>query len=226
MKKLQLTLCLHCASHFFLPQIMDLPKSHSHVYEDATGALGVRDQLDDAESTVHFLVRNPKSGKVVSSIRTVDASRSQLEMERFGWWKISDEMKKQGAVEWCRLVADPSARGSTAAPMLYIQSVRYHQDKTNEWGGNQNFVFMVDQRATKLLKYYHDYTPTVQLSPEPVRCDEYELGRKSYVLNMPMGEEGSLARAKFQANVYWPAVLGTCFMKSYRDLKVPEPMVN
>jgi len=205
---------------------MDLPRTHSHVHEDATGKLGVRDDLDEADSTVHFLCRNPKSGKVVSSIRTVDANKSTLEMELHNWWKLSDDIKQGGAVEWCRLVADPSARGTTAAPMLYIQSVRYHQDKTKEFGGNNNFVFMVDQRATKLLKYYNDWTPTVQLSPDAVRCDEYEIGRKSYVLNMPMGEEGSLARAKFQANVYHPAVLGSCFMKSYRDIKIPEPLIN
>jgi hypothetical protein len=129
-------------------------------------------------------------------------------------------------VEWCRLVADPSARGTTAAPMLYVQSVRYHQDESNEFGGNANFAFMVDQRAKKLLNYYNKWTIAEQLSPEPVRCDEYEVGRKSYVMNMPMGKPGTLKRAKFQSHVYWPAVLGTCFMRSYRDLKIPEPLVN
>ena len=102
--------------------------------------------------------------------------------------------------------------------MLYIQSVRYHLEK-----GNDNFIFMVDQKAKKLLNYYKKWTPTKQLTEDPVRCDEFEPGRKSWVLSMPMGGAGSLTRLKFMANVYYPAVLGTCFMKSYRDIG-PSPV--
>jgi hypothetical protein len=132
---------------------------------------------------------------------------------QFGWHHLSNEIKEEGAVEWCRLCASPDARGTTAAPMLYIQSVRYHQEK-----GNNNFIYMVDQKAKKLLNYYSKWTPSVQLTKDPVRCDEFEPGRKSWVLAMQMGSPGSLQRAKFQANVYYPAIIGSCFMKSYRDL--------
>ena len=138
---------------------------------------------------------------------------SSLRPLQFGWHHLSDEIKSEGAVEWCRLCASPDARGTTAAPMLYIQSVRYHQEK-----GNNNFIYMVDQKAKKLLNYYSKWTPSVQLTKDPVRCDEFEPGRKSWVLAMQMGSPGSLQRAKFQANVYYPAIIGSCFMKSYRDL--------
>ena len=138
-------------------------------------------------------------------------------------------------------MAHREARGTTAAPMLYIQvkrridypqipntkqtptsslrssppsqSVRYHQERDLS-----NFVFMVDQKATRLLKYYNQWTIAEQLTDAPVRCDEFEPGRKSYVMNMPMGATNTPARLKFQTMVYWPAVLGTCLMKSYRDM--------
>ncbi|GMH91505.1 hypothetical protein TrVE_jg11558 [Triparma verrucosa] len=194
-------------------KIMHLPRSHPVVYEQASGNYGVKDALDDEDSTVHFAVRNPNNGKVIAAIRTVDANKSVLEMEKYNWHNLSATIKEEGCVEWCRLCADPSARGSSAAPMLYIQSVRYHQAL-----GNCNFTFMVDQKATKLLKYYNNWTIAEQLTDEPVRCDEFEPGRKSYVMNMPMGKPGTMARAKFQSHVYYPAILGTCFMKSYRDL--------
>ena len=38
--------------------------------------------LARSQSTVHFAVRSPHTGKVVASIRTVDANASQLEMEK------------------------------------------------------------------------------------------------------------------------------------------------
>jgi len=199
-------------------KIMHLPRSHPAVLQLGDGTWGVRDELDMAESTVHFFIRNPTDGKVVAAIRTVDANKSQLEMEKFNWHNLSDEIKQGGAVEWCRLCASPEARGTTAAPMLYIQSVRYHLKKKNN-----NFIFMVDQKAKKLLNYYKKWTPTEQLTKDPVRCDEFEPGRKSWVLSMPMGSPGSLTRMKFMLNVYYPAVLGTCFMKSYRDLG-PSPI--
>ncbi|GMI41647.1 hypothetical protein TrCOL_g12785 [Triparma columacea] len=194
-------------------KIMHLPRSHPAVIEFEDGSYGVKDELDSDVGTVHFVVRNPNDGNVIASIRTVDANTSKLDMEKFGWHHLSDEIKSEGAVEWCRLCASPDARGTTAAPMLYIQSVRYHQEK-----GNNNFIYMVDQKAKKLLNYYSKWTPSVQLTKDPVRCDEFEPGRKSWVLAMQMGSPGSLQRAKFQANVYYPAIIGSCFMKSYRDL--------
>ena len=129
--------------------IMDL-SSHPQVITLDDGSKGVRDALDDEPSTTVFAVRNPQSGRVVASIRTVDAVQSKLEMEKYNWHNLDPSIKAKGCVEWCRLVAHPSARGTTAAPMLYIQSVRHHQAK-----GDANFVFMVDQRATRLLDYYN-----------------------------------------------------------------------
>jgi len=193
---------------------------HPQVVTLADGEKGVKDKLDEEESTVHFAVRNPNSGKVVASIRTVDANASQLEMERYNWHNLDADLKAGGAVEWCRLVAHREARGTTAAPMLYIQSVRHHQERDVS-----NFVFMVDQKATKLLDYYNKWTIAEQLTDAPVRCDEFEPGRKSYVMNMPMGAANTPARLKFQTMVYWPAVLGTCFMKSYRDMPAAPALV-
>ena len=80
---------------------------------------------------------------------------------------------------------------------------------------------MVNSKATKLLDYYNRWTIAHQLSPEPVRCDEFEVGRTSYVMHMPMGKKGSLERLKFQSFVYHPAILYTCTMKSFLDVTAP-----
>jgi hypothetical protein len=61
---------------------MHLPRSHPAVIEFEDGTYGVRDELDLDDGTVHFLVRNPNDGKVIASIRTVDANTSQLDMEK------------------------------------------------------------------------------------------------------------------------------------------------
>ena len=72
--------------------------------------------------------------------------------------------------------------------------------------------------SPSLLVMCAQWTIAEQLTDAPVRCDEFEPGRKSYVMNMPMGVANSGERLKFQVAVYWPAILGTCFMKSYRDM--------
>ena len=107
----------------------------------------VRDDLDEAESTTHYAYRHPKTGLIVTAIRAVDGVESQLEMERFGWFNLSDDIKRDGVYEWCRLVADKSVRRTNTAPILYIDSVLHQRSL-----GNYNCVFMVDQKAEKAVK--------------------------------------------------------------------------
>jgi len=196
-------------------QVMKLSRSDPRVYQDdEDGYYEVRDDLDEEESTVSFLIRNPNDGKPIASIRTVCGVQSQLEMEKFGWFDVPQSIKDGGLVEWCRLCAVKEARGTNAAPMLYLQSVRYHREMKND-----NFMFMVDQRATKLIKYYNDWTIAEQLTKEPVSCDEFEVGRKSHVFHMPMGAPLSLARLNFDLRVYYPGVVGISAMRSYKTIR-------
>lgn len=113
-------------------------------------------------------------------------------------------------MEWCRLVGDKTARGTNAVPLLYQQSVLHQQDL-----GIQSTVFMVDVKATKLLDYYKRWTITEELSDAPVACDEFEVGRRSHVLRMPMGEKGTAARAKFTAAVRIPCLLACTVMPRF-----------
>ena len=75
---------------------------------------------------------------------------------------------------------------------------------------------MVDEKAEKLLNYYNRWTICKQLTKEPVRCDEFEKGRKSHVFSMDMGVNDSSERRKFTYRVMIPCLLGITFMKKYR----------
>ena len=187
---------------------------HDQVFPGENG-FEIRDALDDEESTMHYAVRRETDGKLVSSIRAVDGNKAQLEMEKFGWYNVEEPIREAGFSEWCRLICDKSARGTTAVPLLYLQSARQLQDS-----GIDNVVFMVDTRAKKLLSYYKKWTICEQISETAVRCDEFEKGRESYVMNMPMGSTGSFQRAKFYSTVEVPCIAAIALMPSYN--KQPE----
>jgi len=170
----------------------------------------VRGDLDEAESTTHYAYRHPKTGLLVTAIRAVNGVKSQLEMERYGWFNLSEEIKRDGVYEWCRLVADKSVRGTNTAPILYIDSVLHQRSL-----GNYNCVFMVDQKAKKLMRYYKRLTVCEEISNGPVSCDEFELGRKSHVMWMPTGPPGTVERMKFDCGALYPGIYGIIpFMKN------------
>jgi len=68
-----------------------------------------------------------------------------------------------------------------------------------------------------ILNYYKRWTTCEQLTNDPVKCDEFEQGRKSHVINMPMGFDYSLDRIRFNLSVKMPAIFGIMIMKSYND---------
>ena len=181
------------------------------VYQGENGS-EIRDPLDDEPSTYHYAVRR-SDGKLVSSIRAVNGNQTPLEMERFGWYKFEGEVRENGFAEWCRLICDKEARGTTAVPLLYLQSARHQQDL-----GVDNLVFMVDTKAKKLLDYYKRWTIVEKVS-DPVPCNEFEKGRMSYVMNMPMGKKGSLQRAKFYGAVEVPCIAACAVMPKCNKAK-------
>ena len=73
---------------------------------------------------------------------------------------------------------------------------------------------MVDSRAKKLMNYYKRYTICEEISNGPVACNEYEQGRTSHVMLMPMGAQGTMERAKFTAQVRIPIMVAVSLMKS------------
>lgn len=170
----------------------------------------VCDEHDVSDATTHYAIRNSHTGKLVSAIRTVDANKTTIDMEKFNWFELDDSIKKDGVVEWSRLVSDTSVRKTNAALLLYIQSALYCQD-----AGVSNITFMVDSRATQLMNYYKRWTICNEISNGPVNCDEYEVGRKSHVMWMPMGKPNTLDRLKFDSCVWVPVAIGASFMNSY-----------
>jgi hypothetical protein len=180
-------------------------RNHPMVHGDE-----IRDEYDEMESTKQYLIRSPGTGKPIASIRTTDANDGSLEMEKYGWFPISDDLRSEGLVEWSRLVSLPEVRGSNAVPILYYTSVTHKQ-----MVGNQNIIFMVDQKATRLLEYYNKWASVCNvLTDEPINCDEFEKGRRSHVVLMPMGEKVSLSRAKFTAAVRVPCILGVSYLNT------------
>jgi hypothetical protein len=170
----------------------------------------VCDEHDLSDATTHYAIRNTHTGKLVSAIRTVDANKTKIDMEKYNWFKLDESIKKDGLVEWSRLVSDASVRKTNAALLLYIQSSLTSRDE-----GINNITFMVDSRATQLMKYYKRWTICHELSNGPVNCDEYEVGRKSHVMLMPMGKPNTLDRVKFDSCVWFPVALGASYMKDY-----------
>jgi N-acyl-L-homoserine lactone synthetase len=179
----------------------------AHIFDSVSGKM-VCDDHDLSDATTHYAIRSPSTGKMVSSIRTVDANKTLIDMEKYKWFQLPDHVKKEGVVEWSRLVSDTSVRKTNAALLLYIQSVLHQQDN-----GIGNITFMVDSRATNLMKYYNKWTVCREISNGPVNCDEYEIGRKSHVMLMPFGKNGSLERGKFNASVRLPISIAVSFMK-------------
>ena len=180
----------------------------TNIFESSKGKI-IIDKHDSSDATVHYAIRNPQTGKFVSAIRTIDANKTQLDMEKYNWFKIDQKIKETGVVEWSRLVSDLSVRKTNTALLLYMQSVYHQQDL-----GINNVIFMVDSRAKHLMNYYKRYTICEEISNGPVECNEYEQGRKSHVMFMPMGQPGSFERAKFTANVRIPIIFAVSVMKS------------
>ncbi len=182
--------------------------NESNIRTSSIGKL-IMDQHDISDATVHYAIRNPSTGKLVSAIRTIDANKTQLDMEKHNWFQIDPNIKSSGVVEWSRLVSDVSVRKTNTALLLYMKSVYHQQDL-----GVNNIIFMVDSRATKLLDYYKRYTICKDISNGPVDCSEYEVGRKSHVMLMQMGISGSTERHKFTALNVVPITFAVSFMKS------------
>ena len=182
--------------------------NESNIQTSSIGKI-IIDQHDISDATVHYAIRNPSTGKLVSAIRTIDANKTQLDMEKHNWFQIDKKIKATGVVEWSRLVSDMSVRKTNTALLLYMKSVFHQQDL-----GVNNVVFMVDSRATKLLDYYKRYTVCNEISNGPVDCSEYEIGRKSHVMLIPMGVPGSIERHKFTALNVIPITFAVSFMKS------------
>lgn len=180
----------------------------SNIYDSSRGKI-IMDDHDASDATVHYAIRNPQTGKFVSAIRTIDANKTTLDMEKHNWFKIDQTIKNNGVVEWSRLVADLSVRKTNTALLLYMQSVYHQQDL-----GVNNVIFMVDSRAKNLMLYYKRYTICEDISNGPVECNEYEQGRKSHVMLMSMGRPGSFERLKFMASVNIPIVFAVSVMKS------------
>ena len=78
-------------------------ENHPMVYLTNNG-YEIKDRLDSEPSTVQYALKN-SSGRIVSAIRTVDGNKSQLDMEKYGWFNIPEYVKEQGVVEWGRLVS-------------------------------------------------------------------------------------------------------------------------
>ncbi len=180
----------------------------SNIYESSKGKI-ILDEHDNSDATVHYAIRNPSTGKYVSAIRTIDANKTKLDMEKHNWFQLDQKIKAGGVVEWSRLVSDMSVRKTNTALLLYMQSVYHQQDL-----GVNNIVFMVDSRAKNLMHYYKRYTICEEISKGPVECNEYEQGRKSHVMLMPMGEPNSKERLKFDLQVRMPIIFATSVMKS------------
>ena len=107
---------------------MKLSRSDPRVYQDdEDGFYEVRDDLDEEPSTISYLIRNPNDGKPIASIRTVDAVKGEVEMEKYKWFDIPDEIKRGGVVEWCRLCAVKEVkdanhcRGEREKVIIYIE---------------------------------------------------------------------------------------------------------
>lgn len=179
----------------------------SNIVDSAKGKM-IMDDHDMSPATVHYAVRSPKTGEIVSAIRTIDANKTTLDMEKHNWFQIDNNIKANGVVEWSRLVSDVSVRKTNAALLLYMQSVYHQQDL-----GVNNVIFMVDGRATNLMKYYKRWTICREISNGAVECNEYEQGRKSHVMLMPMGTPGSIDRHLFTTTVRVPIAIAVTFMK-------------
>jgi hypothetical protein len=188
----------------------------ANIFTDQSGGKYICDHhdTDTTNAVVHYAIRNPNTGKYISSIRTVDGNKTKLDMEKHGWFRLSDTIKQNGVVEWSRLVSDASARKTNAALLLYIQSVNHQQDL-----GVDNITFMVDSKAKNLMNYYKRWTICEEISNGPVKCDEYELGRTSHVMIMPMGKENTMERVKFNLGVRVPAIFGVSLLKQYDNKK-------
>jgi hypothetical protein len=180
----------------------------SNVFDSSKGKV-IMDEHDISDATVHYAIRSPITGKYVSAIRTIDANRNILDMEKYNWFHIDHNIKAGGVVEWSRLVSDISVRKTNTALLLYIQSGYYLQDS-----GVNNIVFMVDSDAKNLMNYYNRYTICHEISKGPVECNEYEQGRKIHVMLMPMGEPGTIDRLKFDVQVRIPIIFAASLMKS------------
>jgi len=74
---------------------------------------------------------------------------------------------------------------------------------------------MVDSKATNLMKYYKKWTICKEISNGAVKCDEYEIGRKSHVMLMPMGRPNTYERIKFDTCCVIPGKIGATIMKQY-----------
>ena len=183
--------------------------NESSIY-NSNGGKYICDEHDSSDATTHYAIRNPNTGKIVSAIRTIDAVKTQLDMEKHNWFQLDPKIKQDGVVEWSRLVSDMSVRKTNSALLLYIASASHQQSI-----GINNVTFMVDSRATNLMKYYKRWTICDQISKDAVPCDEYEVGRKSYVMLMPTGKPYTYERAKFNTLVELPVTLGAMAMKSY-----------
>jgi hypothetical protein len=177
-----------------------------HIYNGTM----ICDDHDISDATTHYAIRNTHTGKLISAIRTVDANKTKIDMEKYNWFHLDNSIKKDGVVEWSRLISDASAKKTNAALILYMKSVFHCQDM-----GINNVTFMVDSRATQLMKYYKRWTICHELSKGPVSCDEYEVGRKSHVMLMPMGKPNTLDRLKFDAFVRYPISIGVSAMNDY-----------
>lgn len=183
--------------------------NQANIFTSQTGKY-ICDFHDTTDAVVHYAIRNPNTGKYISSIRTIDGNKTQLDMEKHNWFKLSDKIKADGVVEWSRLVSDVTARKTNAALLLYIQSVNHQQDL-----GVNNITFMVDSKAKNLMNYYKRWTICEEISNGPVKCDEYELGRTSHVMIMPLGKENTMERMKFNLGVRIPAICGVSLLKQY-----------
>lgn len=180
----------------------------SNVFDSSKGKI-IMDEHDASDATVHYAIRHPTTGKYISAIRTINANQTTLDMEKYNWFHLNDTIKRGGVVEWSRLVSDTSVRKTNTALLLYMQSVYHQQDL-----GVENVVFMVDSRATNLMNYYKRYTICEEISKGPVDCSEYEQGRKSHVMLMPMGTANSTDRTKFIFQVQIPIILAVSVMKT------------
>jgi hypothetical protein len=180
----------------------------SNIVDSAKGKM-IMDDHDMSPATVHYAVRSPKTGEFISSLRTVDANKATLDMEKHNWFQIDNSIKANGVAEWSRLVSDVSVRKTNAAFLLYLQS-KYHQQDL----GVNNMIFMVDSRATNLMKYYKRHSIAIkEISNGAVECNEYEQGRKSHVMLMPMGKPGTFERHLFTTTVSLPVTLVATFIK-------------
>lgn len=183
--------------------------NESSVYESAYGKM-ICDDHDMSDATVHYAIRNPHTGKIVTSIRTVDGNKTALDMEKYNWFHLDKSIKDGGVVELSRLVSDASMKKTNATGLLYIRSALNCQEL-----GISNFTFMVDSKATRLLQSYKRWSICEELSNGPVKCDEYEIGRKSHVMLVKVGKPNTYDRFKFNSCVLYPAMIGASYMKSY-----------